>query len=169
MNYRSYSSPLCHPRSPFHRRHPVDKAYSEEEAARSFSPDKHYYRSGREAEKSLQLCDANDPLDDTLGFEFVMSRVKSHEMPPLTPVAAWKPWLKDGYGDMDCYEDFKLPATSKRRTILFSVSTTKHERVEHNTTNIDETGSLPDTVGSDDEFMRSKYYPIGQWEETHSV
>lgn len=123
------------------KRHPTDKAYSEEEAARSYSP---------EASGLLGLRDTRRDDDNSSEFEFVMSRVKNHEVPPLTPVPVWQPWvswstkgnkpLLLGNGDADTdegndtsdNESFKSPV-SRRRTILFSVSTTKHERIERTT------------------------------------
>lgn len=107
----------------------------------------------------LQLRDKNDDDDNSSEFEFIMARIRNHETAPLTPVPAWLPWVswsgrhgKQGLlgngegGDDDESEDdnLKVPA-SKRRTILFSVSTVNHERIER-TTLPPETGSAEMTL-----------------------
>lgn len=80
-----------------------------------------------------------------------MSRVKNREVPPPTPTPVWMPWVSwgldsnpdpdttadqppafpdDVFGE-DTDQQADVPRPLKRRTIVFSVSTTKHETVEH--------------------------------------
>ena len=136
--------------SMYAKRHPTDNAYSEEEAAGAYSHGAHGL---------LKLC--NTPCDDdnSSEFEFVMSRVKNHEVIPLTPVPAWQPWVSwsskeakpllvgnsgadTDEGDNGSARESSKAPISKRRTILFSVSTTKYERIER-TTLPNETPSTP--------------------------
>ena len=124
--------------SMYAKRHPTDKAYSEEEAAGNYT---------QGSNGLLKLGNTLSDDDNSSEFEFVMSRVKNHEVPPPTPVPVWQPWVSwsskdakllllgnsdadtDEGGDGRENESFK-PSISKRRTILFSVSTTKYERIE---------------------------------------
>jgi hypothetical protein len=133
-------------------RNPWDILYSEEEAARCFSPDKPVQRltafsgdyipdrpTGGSGTATRTCTGEGD-------FEFVMSSVKNREAPPLTPTPLWESWVPWGidtptpdrprtHDDADVDEgvlekEIGGTAESKRRAIVFSLSTVKHELVE---------------------------------------
>jgi hypothetical protein len=133
-------------------RNPCDILYSEEEAARCWSPDKPVQSS---------TADSGDYIPDRPSggsgtgtrtctgegdFEFVMSRVKNREAPPLTPTPLWESWVPWGIdtptpdrpqtlddADLDGevqVKEGRVTTDSKRRAIVFSLSTMRHELVE---------------------------------------
>lgn len=135
--------------SPTSGRNPWDIAYSEEEAARCFSPDKPLQRIP--AEKADHIPDRSSGGSRTVAgqgeFEFVMSRVKNKEVQPVTPTPVWEPWVPwgpyththadaDTDADMDGGQHEKEgeevggAAEGKRRALVFSLSTVNRERVE---------------------------------------
>ena len=140
---------------PYRRKHPSDKAYSEEEAARWQGTDDNSIPQGVPCRAGHGQRSGSDRTFGSTGagsedFEFVMSRVKNREVPPPTPTPVWMPWVSWGLDSNlnpdapldqpppfpdDLFEDDSDQQTSgprplKRRTIVFSVSTTKHETVE---------------------------------------
>lgn len=141
--------------SPYRRKHPSDRVYSEEEAARWQCTDDSSIPHGVPCRAGQGRRSGSDRTFGSTGagsedFEFVMSRVKNREVPPPTPTPVWMPWVSwglDSNSDPDApldqpppfpddiFEDDSDQQTSgpkplKRRTIVFSVSTTKHETVE---------------------------------------
>ena len=117
---------------------PSGCAYSEEEAARCLSPS-----NPKSAKLQTEIAQGKqmhafdkEGVEHEPDFEFVMSRVQDREALPPTPTPVWVPWvswdLSSGRrtrNNREAKVRVSRPVT-RRRSILFSLTTIKRERIE---------------------------------------